>query len=65
MKATLKPSDVIGKKKKEAVRLIESNGLVCRVSCEDGKWNILTAEINADRFNIEIQDGIVVNAAIG
>lgn len=61
----LKPSDIVGKKKVDAVRLIEGKGLCCRITSEDGKYFVMTADFHPDRFNLDVKDGVVVNAALG
>lgn len=61
----LTPKTLIGMRKETAIDLIIRNKLIPRITSEDGKYNVGTCEINADRMNIEIKNGFVVNAAIG
>jgi hypothetical protein len=61
----LTPKKLIGMKKAAAIKLIESQKMVARVTVEDGKYFVGTDEINADRFNLTIVKGVVTNTAIG
>lgn len=61
----LTPKFLLGMKKNDAIKLIKLHKLISRITVEDGKYFIGTDEINADRFNLEIKNGKVINAAIG
>jgi len=59
------PTLVLQKQKEEAIQILESQNLKVRITREDKQYFIGTCEIDADRVNLEIDEGIVVNAALG
>jgi len=45
--------------------MIEEAGLTVRITLEDGKYHVGTREIDINRVNLIVKDGVVVNAALG
>lgn len=56
---------VIGMQKVDAVRLVENNGFMCRVTSEDGIQFEGTAAFIPYRINIDVIDRIVRESRIG
>jgi len=57
--------DVIGKTYLEAVNLCADGGYVIRVAAEDGEQYMLTMDLQLDRVNVRIENGIVVSSYMG
>ena len=49
----------------EAQRIIQGEGLTCRLVSEDGIQYAGTADRRPDRVNIETIDGVVTGAEVG
>lgn len=62
MKDILK--EVIGKTEFEARIIAEKNGYDHRVSCADGVAYIVTADFRTDRLDLQLVNGVVINASI-
>lgn len=56
---------VIGMQKSDAIRLVEKNGFMCRVTSEDGIQFEGTASFIPYRINIDVIDRIVRESRIG
>lgn len=49
----------------EATQLAESQGFVVRVVARDGEQLIITADVNSERINFSINQGVVEQAYVG
>lgn len=56
---------IIGKTLEEAYSSTKKHSLDSRVVFEDGEYYIVTCDLNFDRLNFYIENGIVVNANVG
>lgn len=65
MKARIKKIDYVGKYKKDAEAFASSQGLTTRTSSEDGKHFVLTRDVQDNRLNFEVEDGVVVAVNVG
>ena len=51
---------LLGKPLSEAEQLSKDANRILRVSRIDGKAQVLTRDVVANRFNVEVKDGVVV-----
>lgn len=58
-------NSLIGLSKAEAIDILKSNGSSYRISKQQGHYNIVTRDYHPERFNLEIEDGIVVKVTMG
>lgn len=56
---------IIGATEGLAWQKCESNGFRCRVVSRDGVFAVVTQDLRADRMNLHVEDGMVVEAYIG
>lgn len=56
---------LIGFESELVLEKCEKMGLDARVSKEDGKYMMLTADFNPKRLNLEVENGIVVKVTTG
>jgi hypothetical protein len=56
---------LVGKTVEEARRIAEEKGYRFRITVEDGKSHIVTADYRTDRVNVEVAAGKVALADIG
>lgn len=61
----LKSIDIIGLTKKRALAKIEKWGYESRITREDGRAFIITRDWRVCRFNLVIENNIVVSAELG
>jgi hypothetical protein len=56
---------VVGMTKDDALAALKRQGLSVRITREEGKSFMCTADVRFDRMNLHIEGGIVTRAEIG
>ncbi|MBN3757184.1 hypothetical protein G3N95_29875 [Paraburkholderia sp. Tr-20389] len=56
---------VVGMTKEKAIAKLKRQGLSVRISREEGKSFMVTADMRWDRMNLVIEGGKVIKASIG
>jgi hypothetical protein len=59
------PASVVGRRKPEAMALITAASLRCRVIKEEGCTYVMPPDHDCNRILLEIEAGVVRNAAFG
>jgi hypothetical protein len=61
----IKPEQLIGKKLKIAMGVLDMFGMKYRITRIDGDYLIVTRDYDPGRFNLQVDDGIVTTVGMG
>ncbi len=56
---------LVGKTKEEAVKLLKESNSIYRIVEEEGEMYAVTMDIQTDRFNLSINNGVITDSHMG